>query len=118
MSTRKELYLNAMAEKTETIPIPITREDYYLAFMCGMKDLAIENLPLPITREEHYLYEIAKNPKGGSVIEIANYSVSKVQLNIEEPQPLEQAAITTQTKTINIVEIKSSIELINTPPTT
>lgn len=59
--TRKEMFLDAAAEKVTNLPTPITREEMYLAKAAGV-DI---NIPEPITREEVFLKAVAESGGGG-----------------------------------------------------
>lgn len=76
--TRREVYLNAIAEGGGDVPEPITREELFFSAILGNTEIG--NLPEPITREELYLKAIAENGgsgTGGSFTQLDTTSFAK-----------------------------------------
>lgn len=65
---------------SDSIPTPITREDRYLAYLCGTYS---GDLPAPITREEKYLALLAEtNGVGGGVSACGRNLISNSDVEI------------------------------------
>ena len=68
-----EKYLAALASgDTTDLPTPISRQDFYLAKMCGM-DVP---LPAPISRNDVYLKYLAENGGGGDLPALVNAALA------------------------------------------
>lgn len=62
--TRKEVYFSNLNGGVTELPTPISREDFYLAYLCGAYT---GELPTPISRLDYYLSNLCINGGVGGI---------------------------------------------------